>query len=65
LNFLSATQGRAASSARYAVFDVKQVSEEISKADTGTTFLLARDGLHLIRRPRVETIHEMEIIPSN
>jgi len=47
------------------VFDVKQVREEISKADTGTTFLLAQDGLYLIRRPGVETLHEMAMIPPN
>jgi hypothetical protein len=36
------------------VFDVKQVREELSKADTGTTFLLAQDGLYVVRRPAVE-----------
>jgi hypothetical protein len=36
------------------VFDVKQVHEKISKADTGTTFLLADDGLYVVRRPAVE-----------
>jgi hypothetical protein len=30
---------------------VKQVREEITNAETGTTFLLASDGLYLIRRP--------------
>lgn len=34
--------------------DVKQVREEISKSDTGTTFLLTDGGLYLIRRPAVE-----------
>jgi len=37
------------------VFDVKQVREEISKADTGTTFLLAEDGLYVVRRPAAES----------
>ena len=37
------------------VFDVKQVRAETSKADTGTTFLLAKDGLHVVRRPAVES----------
>jgi len=37
------------------VFDVKRVREEIANGDTGTTFLLAEDGLYLIRRPVVET----------
>jgi hypothetical protein len=37
------------------VFDVKQVREKISKADTGTTFLLATDGLYVVRQPNVES----------
>jgi hypothetical protein len=36
------------------VFDVKRVREEITNDDTGTSFLLAEDGLYLIRRPVVE-----------
>jgi hypothetical protein len=36
------------------VSTVKQVREEITNDDTGTTFLLADDGLHLIRRPGAE-----------
>jgi len=36
------------------VFDVKGVREEISNDETGTTFLLAENGLYLIRRPAVE-----------
>ena len=35
-------------------YDVKRVREEISNHDTGTTFLLAENGLYLIRRPAVE-----------
>jgi hypothetical protein len=38
-----------------AVFDVKQVREEISKADTGTTFLLSENGLYIVRRPAIES----------
>jgi hypothetical protein len=34
---------------------VKQVREEITNRETGTTFLLANDGLYLIRRPVQET----------
>jgi hypothetical protein len=34
---------------------VKQVREEITNDETGTTFLLANDGLYLIRRPAQET----------
>ena len=47
------------------VFDVQQVREEILKSDTGTTFLLAQDGLYLVRRPSVEMTHQMMIIPPN
>jgi hypothetical protein len=36
------------------VLDVKQVREKISKPDTGTTFLLAKEGLYVVRRPAVE-----------
>ena len=36
------------------VFEVKQVREELTKQDTGTTFLLAEAGLYLIRRPTAE-----------
>jgi hypothetical protein len=36
-------------------FDVKQVREEVTNADTGTTFLLAQGGLYEIRRPSVES----------
>ena len=37
------------------VFEVKQVHEELSKQDTGTTFLLAEGGLYVIRRPKAES----------
>jgi hypothetical protein len=37
------------------VFAVKQVREELTKQDTGTTFLLAEGGLYLIRRPVAES----------
>jgi len=37
------------------VFDVKQVRDEVTNADTGTTFLLTDNGLFLIRRPAVES----------
>jgi hypothetical protein len=36
------------------VFNVKGVREEITKNNTGTTFLLAEGGLYVIRRPAVE-----------
>jgi hypothetical protein len=37
------------------VFDVKRVRGEIKNEVPGTTFLLADDGLYLIRRPAVAT----------
>ena len=36
------------------VYEVKQVRQEITNHETGTTFLLAADGLYVIRRPAVE-----------
>jgi hypothetical protein len=47
------------------VFDVPQVREELTKADTGTTFLLTEKGLYVIRRPAVETVHQVLAISSN
>jgi hypothetical protein len=38
----------------YHVFDVKQVREELTRKETGTTFLLTDGGLYIIRRPAVE-----------
>jgi hypothetical protein len=35
-------------------YEVKQVRQEITNHETGTTFLLAADGLYLVRRPAVE-----------
>jgi len=37
------------------VVEVKQVREELTKEDTGTTFLLTEAGLYLIRRPTAES----------
>jgi hypothetical protein len=37
------------------VFDVKELRDAIAKADTGTTFLLAKEGLYVVRRPAVES----------
>jgi hypothetical protein len=39
--------------------DVEQVREKIENDETGTTFLLAPDGLYLIRRPAVEEEYEI------
>jgi hypothetical protein len=40
------------------VVEVKQVRQEVTNADTGTTFLLAENGLYLIRRPALEAAPE-------
>jgi hypothetical protein len=47
------------------VLDLKQIRGEITDTDTGTTYVLAQDGLYLIRRPAVETLHRMMMIPPN
>jgi hypothetical protein len=39
------------------VYNVKQVRQQITNDETGTTFLLTADGLYLIRRPVVEEEH--------
>jgi len=36
------------------LLDIKRIREAITDEDTGTTFLLAENGLYLIRRPAVE-----------
>jgi hypothetical protein len=41
------------------VFDVKEVHAELTKHDTGTTFLLTQSGLYEIRRPVVERQNEL------
>jgi hypothetical protein len=47
------------------VFDVQQVRQEVTKADTGTTFLLTEKGLYVVRRPAVETVSQVLAISSN
>jgi hypothetical protein len=37
------------------VVEVKQVRDELTTQDTGTTFLLTEAGLYLIRRPTAES----------
>jgi len=41
------------------VMEVKQVRQEVTNPDTGTTFLLAENGLYLIRRPALEAAPEV------
>jgi hypothetical protein len=36
------------------VFDVKNVRDEVTNPDTGTTFLLTDSGLYIVRRPALE-----------
>jgi hypothetical protein len=43
------------------VYEVKQVRQEITNHETGTTFLLAADGLYLIRRPTVEKEYKFQL----
>jgi hypothetical protein len=40
------------------VVEVKQVRQEVTNPDTGTTFLLSENGLYLIRRPALEAAPE-------
>jgi hypothetical protein len=41
------------------IADVKQVNDKITNEETGTTYLLAGDGLYLIRLPAVEEEYEI------
>jgi hypothetical protein len=45
------------------VADVKGVKQEITNSETGTTFLLAEEGLFVVRRPLVEA--SLEPQPTN
>jgi hypothetical protein len=45
------------------VVEVRQVRQEVTNPDTGTTFLLAENGLYVIRRPALEAAPE--IFPSS
>jgi hypothetical protein len=45
------------------VADVKGVKQEITNSETGTTFLLAEQGLFVVRRPSVEA--SLEPQPTN
>ena len=40
---------------------VSQVTQKLKEDDTGTAFLLGKDGLTVIRRPRVEAEHNEEL----
>jgi hypothetical protein len=41
------------------VFDISEVRQELTKDDTGTTFLLTQSGLYVVRRPTVESQNEL------
>jgi hypothetical protein len=41
------------------VFDISEVRQELTKNDTGTTFLLTQSGLYVVRRPVVESQNEL------
>jgi hypothetical protein len=45
------------------VIEVRQVRQDVTNPDTGTTFLLAQNGLYLIRRPALEAAPE--VFPSS
>jgi hypothetical protein len=47
------------------VFDVKRLRAEMKKRDTGTAVILTDNGLYVIRRPAVESIHQLMLIPTN
>ena len=47
------------------LFDVKQVRAQMTRTDTGTTFMLAENGSYLIRHPAVEWIRQLMEIPPN
>ena len=41
------------------VFDIGELRQELTKHDTGTTFLLTQSGLYIVRRPLVERENEL------
>lgn len=41
------------------VFDIGELRQELTKHDTGTTFLLTQSGLYVVRRPVVERESEL------
>jgi hypothetical protein len=47
------------------MFDVKQVRAQMTRTDTGTTFMPTEDGLYVTRRPAVEWVHQLIEIPPN
>jgi hypothetical protein len=48
------------------IYDVKQVRQEITNNETGTTYLLTVNGLYLIRRPAMEEEYKMitRVVPG-
>jgi hypothetical protein len=47
------------------LFDVKQVRAQMTRTDTGATFMLTENGLYQIRRPAIGWIHQLMEIPPN
>ena len=47
------------------LFDVKQVRAQMTRTDTGSTFMLTENGSYLIRHPAAEWIHQLMEIPPN
>ena len=46
-------------------FAGKQVRAEATNVQTGTTFMLTDDGLYVIRRPAIESLHQFMVITPN
>jgi len=47
------------------MFDVKQVRAQMTRTDTGASFISTKGGLHVIRPPAVDWIHQSMEIPPN
>ena len=47
------------------LFDVKQASAQLTRTDTGISFMLTQNGLYVVGLPAVEWIHQFMEITSN
>ncbi len=47
------------------VLDPNRIRAAITKADTGTTFVLADNGLYVIRQPATEAVHQLMAVAPN
>jgi hypothetical protein len=46
-------------------FNVKEIRANLTRAETGTTFIATESGLYVARRPAVEGIHQTMVIVPN